>query len=93
MSNAEAQMQQHESSPVEYESPPVEHEPPAGDRVQPAHESLRCKICSEVIGVYEPLIVLTHGQPQETSRAAREGVGAFGEECFHRACYTPGGRS
>ncbi len=52
-------------------------------------ESLRCKICAEVIGVYEPLIALLQGQPHETSRAAREGVGAFGEACFHRACYTP----
>jgi hypothetical protein len=54
----------------------------------PAHP-VRCRVCGEVIGMYEPLIALLRGQPLETSRAAREGVGAYGEECFHRACYTP----
>jgi hypothetical protein len=69
-------MQQREPSPA------VEHESPSAGQVRSAHECLRCKMCAEVIGVYEPLIALLHGQPHETSRAAREGVGAFGESAF-----------
>jgi hypothetical protein len=49
---------------------------------------LRCPPCGDVIGVYEPMIVLTDGQARITSRAAEpddwEPVG----ECYHDACYT-----
>jgi hypothetical protein len=47
----------------------------------------RCDLCAEVIGVYEPLIVLVDGQAIETSRAANRTVTALGEECYHRGCY------
>jgi hypothetical protein len=50
--------------------------------------TLRCHQCRDVIGVYEPMIVLADGQARNTSRAAepddREPVG----ECYHRACFT-----
>jgi hypothetical protein len=50
--------------------------------------TLRCHHCQDVIGVYEPMIVLSDGRAHNTSRAAgqddREPVG----ECYHRACYT-----
>jgi hypothetical protein len=50
--------------------------------------TLRCHRCDDVIGVYEPMIVLTDGRARNTSRAAeqddREPVG----ECYHDACYT-----
>lgn len=52
-------------------------------------ETLRCRACGDVIGVYEPLVTLIDGQANETSRAAREDVGALGEECYHHACFTP----
>jgi hypothetical protein len=48
---------------------------------------LRCDLCSDVIGVYEPLIVLIDGQVVETSRAAYQHAGALGEGCYHRTCY------
>ncbi len=50
--------------------------------------TLRCHQCGDVIGVYEPMIVLADGQARNTSRATeqdnREPVG----ECYHRACFT-----
>jgi len=40
-----------------------------------------------VIGVYEPMIVLAHGQARNTSRATeQDGWGLIGE-CYHHACY------
>jgi hypothetical protein len=50
--------------------------------------TLRCHHCGDVIGVYEPMIMLADGQARNTSRATeplgREPVG----ECYHRACYS-----
>jgi hypothetical protein len=54
---------------------------------------LRCQQCNDVIGMYEPMIVLSGGQARKTSRAternsATEVVGEFPVgECYHRACY------
>ena len=59
----------------------------SSDRPSPARTTLRCGLCEDVIGVYEPLITLANGQPQMTSRAAEAHVGASGEPCFHRACF------
>jgi len=59
----------------------------SSDRPSPARTTLRCGLCEDVIGVYEPLITLANGQPHMTSRAAEAHVGAYGEPCFHRACF------
>jgi hypothetical protein len=57
--------------------------------------TLRCEHCDDVIGVYEPMIVLEHGRTRDTSRAAEqvivsgltsESSGLTGE-CYHVACY------
>lgn len=48
---------------------------------------LRCDLCADVIGVYEPLIALVDGQVVETSLAARQDAGLLGEGYYHRACY------
>lgn len=51
-------------------------------------DTWRCRLCGEVIGVYEPLVTVRDGRVHESSRAreavelpAREG------ERYHRACY------
>ena len=49
---------------------------------------LRCHHCEDVIGVYEPMIVLTDGQARNTSRAAEPDERGFRGECYHRACFT-----
>ncbi len=47
----------------------------------------RCHHCEDVIGVYEPMIVLADGQARNTSRAVeQDGWGLIGE-CYHHACY------
>jgi len=49
--------------------------------------TLRCHHCEDVIGVYEPMIVLTDGQARNTSRAVeQDGRGLIGK-CYHHACY------
>lgn len=53
--------------------------------------TLRCRHCDDVIGLYEPMIVLRAGHPRKTSRTAElaagvpltESAGAF----YHDACY------
>jgi hypothetical protein len=50
--------------------------------------TLRCHQCGDVIGVYEPMIVLTDGQARNTSRAAKKDTARPVGECYHHACYT-----
>jgi hypothetical protein len=53
-------------------------------------ELLRCAHCEDVIGVYEPTIVLRDGAPHGTSAAAERDVQVLLDgECYHLACFTP----
>jgi hypothetical protein len=52
------------------------------------NRKLRCHHCDDVIGVYEPMIVLTDGQARNTSRAAEPDERGSRGECYHRACFT-----
>lgn len=47
---------------------------------------IRCRSCGDVIGVYEPMIVMLGGERLLTSRAAASG--AFPDEAthYHAAC-------
>jgi len=47
----------------------------------------RCRHCGDVIGAYEPMIVLRGGQARKTSRAAERDAGVSAHECYHDACY------
>jgi hypothetical protein len=51
------------------------------------NRTVRCRHCEDVIGVYEPMIVLCDGRARGTSRAAEPSVGDDAGECYHRACY------
>jgi hypothetical protein len=53
-----------------------------GDTIQ------RSVSCGDVIGAYEPLVVLHEGRAHSTSKAAEANVGGTLEECYHHACYT-----
>jgi hypothetical protein len=48
---------------------------------------LHCGRCGEVIGIYEPLVVLEDGAARQTSYAAEPGLIEMGEAVFHRACH------
>ena len=50
-------------------------------------EALRCRRCGDVIGVYEPLILLVDGAALETSRAAAREGPPLTVECYHRDCF------
>ncbi|HLM87334.1 MAG TPA: hypothetical protein VK272_14235 [Solirubrobacteraceae bacterium] len=47
----------------------------------------RCVHCGDVIGAYEPTIVIGDGRPRRTSRAAELEVIWTGADCYHDACY------
>ncbi len=46
----------------------------------------RCDTCGEVIGVYEPLVVIVDGEAVQSSRAAAHWDSTDGPR-FHGACY------
>jgi len=50
---------------------------------------MRCSHCGDVIGSYEPLIVLLDDEVRETSRAAEPELALdTGAERFHVACFS-----
>jgi hypothetical protein len=59
----------------------------------PAREFFpRCAACQDVIGVYEPAVVILDGVARHTSRAADRSLRGADEPCYHLACYpSPGG--
>jgi hypothetical protein len=50
----------------------------------------RCCRCGDVIGVYEPMILLSEGRPRSTSRLAEQHLHGPLNECYHDACYSHG---
>jgi hypothetical protein len=46
----------------------------------------KCEHCNEVIGVYEPMIVVVGEEVCETSRAAEPSVASGPGERYHRTC-------
>lgn len=48
---------------------------------------LRCRHCCEVIGAYEPMVVVLGEQPVHTSRTVAEAEQLTGEPCFHACCF------
>jgi len=50
-------------------------------------KTLRCKHCEDVIGAYEPMVVLSEGRARRTSRSVERAAGGPLGECYHDACY------
>jgi len=48
--------------------------------------ALVCDRCGDIIGIYEPTVVVD-GEPRETSRAAEPDLAARPGERYHRACF------
>jgi hypothetical protein len=48
---------------------------------------LRCAVCRDVIGVYEPLVHVLEDLAWRTSLAAEPGVASAGGEHYHADCY------
>ncbi len=51
-------------------------------------DQVSCVHCGEVIGVYEPMIVVVDGAARETSQAAETDLAQIaGAFYYHRVCY------
>lgn len=53
----------------------------------PMERITRCRRCGDVIGAYEPTVVLEDGRARVTSRARAENPAELTGECYHSACY------
>lgn len=53
-------------------------------------ELSRCAHCGEVIGVYEPLVVIEDSRVRRTSYAAEPHLADRHGPRYHHACYTAG---
>jgi hypothetical protein len=51
---------------------------------------LTCDHCGDVLGVYEPVVVVTAGRARETSLAADPAIGTGVAARYHRDCYLEG---
>lgn len=49
--------------------------------------AIHCQHCGEVIGVYEPLIVIVDDEAVQTSRAAARNELAHGGPYYHQPCF------
>jgi hypothetical protein len=50
-------------------------------------DRLLCEVCGDVIGAYEPMIVLAEAHARRTSRAAERAAGGPVGSCFHDSCF------
>ena len=50
-------------------------------------EPLRCRHCGDVIGVYEPMVVISRGVPVRTSGAAPKDGAMLAGDSFHSRCF------
>lgn len=69
-------------------------EPPAPQgsfRQEATDERVRCGACSDVIGVYEPLVRVLDAVVWHTSRAAEPNLAAAGGVLYHRHCFERAG--
>jgi len=47
---------------------------------------VRCQHCGDVIGIYEPLVLLSESGRRETSLAAEPELSGAPSPAYHRAC-------
>lgn len=58
-----------------------------GDHTPSMANRVRCHHCDDVLGVYEPVVVVLDGQVRETSRAAEPSLPLETAALYHPACY------
>jgi hypothetical protein len=55
-------------------------------------ERLRCPICDDVIGIYEPVVVIDQCRARHTSLTKEPSLGHGEQIVMHRHCAHAGGR-
>ena len=64
-------------------------QPPShSERPNSTPEKSHCVHCGDVIGAYEPMILVEDGKPRKTSASAEQDGDPHSGECYHAACYT-----
>lgn len=58
-----------------------------GMQGRPGGEQWHCARCGELIGAYEPMIVVENGRARRSSRTAELRAGRLASEHYHEACY------
>lgn len=48
---------------------------------------MRCRHCGDVIGAYEPMVLVTPTGPRDTSLAAERQLTGTMHPCYHEACF------
>jgi hypothetical protein len=62
-------------------------QPLSSERPDPTPEKPHCAHCGDVIGAYEPMIVVVDGEPRKTSATAEHDRDLHPGDCYHAACY------
>ncbi len=57
------------------------------ERPDPMRDKLQCALCGDVIGSYEPMILVEDGKPRKTSACAERDREPHASERYHAACY------
>lgn len=57
------------------------------ERPNPTPEKPHCVHCGDVIGAYEPMILVVDGKPRKTSASAEQDRDLHPGERYHAACY------
>lgn len=65
----------------------TEHWSPS-ETPNPTPEKRSCAHCGDVIGAYEPMILVVDGWPRKTSASAERDRGSHTGECYHVACFS-----
>lgn len=63
--------------------------PSTSERPNPTPEKPHCVHCGDVIGAYEPMMLVEDGKPRKTSASAEQDRDPHAGECYHVACYPP----
>jgi hypothetical protein len=57
------------------------------EKPNPTPEKPHCVHCGDVIGAYEPMMLVEDGEPRKTSTSAEQDRDRHAGDCYHMACF------